>query len=121
MTQGQVSAIPTIEHEFRNEEEFLAIEVENVYRSARDGKKATLRHSHIDDLPDSEWTTAKDLVDEPDIYDVLKYHTEWVVFKELAKMKDIIFNPFYEFDQRVKAKAKAKATTNKPAAVPGRK
>jgi hypothetical protein len=115
ISQGIVSAVPTTEHEFRHEEEFLGIEIENVYKSARDGKKAKLRHSHSPDAEDiPEWNTSKGFVDEYDLAKVLKYHAHWGLFKELAKLGKIPFNPFYEYDQRQKVKAKPKVAPNKP-------
>lgn len=117
ISQGIVSAIPTVEHDYRNEEEFLGVEIENVYISARDGKNAKFRHSHSaeGDGKVPEWDTSKGLVDESDLFDVLKYHANWGLFKELAKLDKIPFNPFYEYDQRQKLKAKPAA--NKPAPV----
>lgn len=114
MSQGIVSAVPTATNEYVNEEEFLAIEITNVYLSARDGKAAKLNHSHATNDPgDPEMDDPVQFVDESDNLFVLRQHKDWAIFKELAKLKDIKFNPFYEFDRRAKAdaaKKKAPAT-----------
>jgi hypothetical protein len=117
MSLGIISAVPTRTNQFVNEEEFLAIEMTNVYLSARDGKRAKLNHSHVAGDPgDPEWDDHATFVDEPDNDFVLRQHKGWSVFKELAKMKSIPFNPFYEFDQREKA-----AAAKKRAATAGRR
>jgi hypothetical protein len=115
-TQGLNRAVPTNKVDWSNEEEFLAVVIENVYSSARSGKKAALRYGHGDQP--ALWpgiNDSKGFVDERDHFDVLKHHADWHVFKELAKLDKVVFNPFYEFDRRAKAKAA------KPGTVKGRK
>jgi len=126
MSQGLIRAVPTAENQFVNEEEFLAIVIENVYKSARDGAKAVLNHSHAaNDVAggaDPDFDTSQGFLDEPDNSSVLKFHANWDTFKKLAKLKinkggrlqDIIFNPFAEFEKRAQAKK-----GGKPAAAKG--
>jgi hypothetical protein len=103
-SQGLSRTIPTRKSDWSNEEEFLAVVVANVYASARDKEKAALRHGHGDNALWPGINDSAGFVDQCDHFDVLKYHTTWNIFVELAKMKDIIFNPFYEFDRRSKLK-----------------
>ncbi len=108
-SQGLNRTVPTSKPDWSNEEEFLAVVIEDVYASARDGKKASLRYGHGDQT--ALWpgiNDSKGFVDEREHYDVLKEHTQWDVFKALAKLEKVQFNPFYEMNRRAKEKAKAK-------------
>jgi hypothetical protein len=103
-SQGLSRSVPTRKADWSNEEEFLAVTVANVYLSARDGKKASLRHGHGDNALWPGINTSEGFVEKCDHFDVLKHHADWSVFKDLAAAKGIIFNPFAEYNRRMSAK-----------------
>jgi hypothetical protein len=95
--QGLTNPVPTTNTSYLNEEEFLAIVVEDVYISAKGGTK--FRANHFDDsVLWSPLDTSKGFVEYQDNGKVLDYYASmWQpFFGQLANLTQPKFNPFRE-------------------------
>lgn len=102
--QGLYNPVPTRNTSYTNEEEFLAIEVGNVYISANNKTHLVAGHSSHQTL----WNplnTSKGFADDRENSKLLShYFFEWrPVFLELAHLKTARFNPFREWFNRFDA------------------
>lgn len=119
MTQGAYNPVPTTGRNasYHNDEEFLAIVVTNVYISAKNpSRKLVANHFDYSALWDP-LDKSKGFVDDAENHELLSHYmndSRWPFLKDLAKLKTIKFNPFYEFAKRpAKSAAKAKPAAKK--------
>ncbi len=101
--QGVANPVPTLDANYKNEEEFLAIVVANVYISAKGGTQFRATYRTCQALW-SPLNTSKGFVDDRNNSWLLTQHafSEWrPVFGALASLKAPKFNPFREFVNRL--------------------
>lgn len=100
--QGVFNPVPTVNTNYTNEEEFLAIVIGNVYLSANKKTALVATHWSYDRL----WeplNTSKGFVDDRENAKLLQhYFFQWrPVFRELVQLKGPKFNPFREWFGRL--------------------
>jgi hypothetical protein len=95
-TQGLMNFIPTADHNYENDEEYLAVVVTNVYASAKGGHHFRANHHGHHLLRHSLSTSAGFIQDIHNFRLLRKYRRDWLeTFAALARVKTH-FNPFRE-------------------------
>jgi hypothetical protein len=121
MMQGLGNPIPTVSPNihgmhmegYKDEEEFLAVVITNVYLSAKDPNLPLRRTYHDVSLLERPLNTDKGFVDDRGHAEVLSHYHAWPMFHALAALKTPPFNPFRESLNRFRAATRAPSRTTK--------